>query len=108
MNNIEKKLDALIDALGFDAVEIPVFMAGHDVFSKAPIRTDIKITKRDVPVASAPTEANKPPIGLKPKRIHNLAREDEIISAMIRYLKDRKPIPPTWLNELRSLQTSRL
>jgi copper homeostasis protein CutC len=48
MNNIEKKLDALISALGFDVVETPVFMARPDGGDKVHIRTDIKIIKRDV------------------------------------------------------------
>jgi hypothetical protein len=50
MNNIEKKLDALIDALGFDVVESPVFMTRPDGIDAVHIRTDIKITKRDLPV----------------------------------------------------------
>jgi hypothetical protein len=50
MNNTEKKLDALIDALGFDVVETPVFMISPDGINKVHIRTDFKLTKRDVPV----------------------------------------------------------
>jgi hypothetical protein len=46
MNNTEKKLDALIDALGFDVVETPVFMARPDGGDKVHIRTDFKLTKR--------------------------------------------------------------
>ena len=50
MNNTEKKLDALIDALGFDVVETPVFMISPDGINKVHIRTEINLTKRDVPV----------------------------------------------------------
>jgi hypothetical protein len=60
MNNIEKKLDALIDALGFDLVEDPVFMARPDGTGKMHIRTDIKITKRNEPVVNDWHEAMVP------------------------------------------------
>lgn len=49
-NNIEKKLDALIDALGFDVEEVQgdVFLgcySGRDVYNKQAV--DYKITKRN-------------------------------------------------------------
>jgi hypothetical protein len=52
MNNTEKKLDALIDALGFDVEESAVFAVRPDGSDKMHIRTDIKLTERDVPVAN--------------------------------------------------------
>jgi hypothetical protein len=112
MNNIEKKLDALINALGFDLIEEPVFMANPDGTDKVHIRTDIKLTKRDEPTVDNKSwigqgPANKPPIGIPPKSIHDGAREEEIISAMIRYLKAKKVIPVSWLTELYELQGAR-
>ena len=52
MNNLEKKLDALIDALGFDAEKIKgeVFKgcySGRDIYITEVI--DYKLTKRDNP-----------------------------------------------------------
>jgi hypothetical protein len=58
MNNTEKKLDALIDALGFDVVETPVFMARPDGGDKVHIRTDIKLTKRNKPVRDCSVTGN--------------------------------------------------
>jgi hypothetical protein len=51
MNNTEKKLDALIDALGFDVEENDVFLVRTDGTDKQHLRTDIKLTERDKPVA---------------------------------------------------------
>jgi hypothetical protein len=109
MNNTEKKLDALINALGFDIVETPIFMISPDAIHKVHIRTDFKLVKRDVAVDDEPQEnANRPPIGLTPKHIHDASREEEIISAITRYLKAGNPIPPDWTTELRRLQVARL
>jgi hypothetical protein len=46
MNNTEKKLDALIDALGFDAEQVNVNPRRHDRYPSEPIY-DYKLTKRD-------------------------------------------------------------
>jgi hypothetical protein len=50
MNNIEKKLDALIDALGFDVeelqVEVPILRMSTDEKSTA-YTTNYKLTKRE-------------------------------------------------------------
>jgi hypothetical protein len=148
MNNTEKKLDALIDALGFDVEEKHVF--DNEAYTSANrrfnaikenyIQPEFKFTKRDEPVEENKTitvshalnmlckrdrdiinsfnnndsvddepqeNANRPPIGLTPKSIHDGVREEEIISAMIRYLKDRKAIPELWLSELNTLQADR-
>jgi len=43
----------------------------------------------------------KPPIGLKPKHIHDMERQIEILSAMKRYVKNGKTIPMEWINELK-------
>jgi hypothetical protein len=129
MNNTEKKLVALINALGFDVEEKHVFDA--DAYQRQccvysltclkakkedHIHPEFKFTKRDVPVVDDSIKlsdwigqgpANKPPIGIPPKSIHDGIREEEIISAMIRYLKDRKAIPDSWFTELYTLQAAR-
>jgi hypothetical protein len=46
MNNIEKKLDALIDALGFDVEMIDVNPRKYDRYPSEPIY-DYKLTKRE-------------------------------------------------------------
>tara|TARA_R110000851_G_scaffold191384_2_gene342006 strand:- start:672 stop:1067 length:396 start_codon:yes stop_codon:yes gene_type:complete len=130
MNNTEKKLDALINALGFDVEEKHVLdgVAYWDqcraysglLHLKANkedhIHPEFKFTKRDAPVDDDSIKvsdwigqgpANKPPLGIPPKTIHDGLREEEIISAMIRYLKDRKAIPDSWRTELDALQAAR-
>ena len=49
--------------------------------------------------------ASKPPLGLKPKYIHDKARIKEILDAMERYSYQRFPIPIEWVEELRELIT---
>jgi hypothetical protein len=121
MNNTEKKLDALIDALGFDVEKVvttvhpPHFTDMY--IEQGPVHTvNYKFTKRDAPVVDDSIKvsdwigqgpANKPPLGIPPKTIHDGLREEEIISAMIRYLKDRKAIPDSWRTELDTLQAAR-
>ncbi len=53
MNTTDKKLDALIDALGFDVEEVDVNPRRHDRYPSEPIY-DYKLTKRGVPVVDEP------------------------------------------------------
>lgn len=45
----------------------------------------------------------KPPLGLKPKWVHDGERKCEILEAMERYAKTEKPIPIEWIKELKEL-----
>lgn len=45
----------------------------------------------------------KPPLGLKPKYIHDKARVKEILDAIERYSYQRFPVPIEWIEELREL-----
>lgn len=45
----------------------------------------------------------RPPIGIKPRYIHDEERKQEIMDAMVRYSNAFKPIPVEWLDELRDL-----
>ena len=45
----------------------------------------------------------KPPLGLKPKRIHDKNRALEILEAMTRYIEDGSDIPKEWVEELKEL-----
>lgn len=47
-----------------------------------------------------------PPLGLKPKWIHDAQRIREIFEAMERYSDAEKPIPREWIDELRELVTN--
>ena len=49
------------------------------------------------------TAVPKPPLGLKPKYIHDKARVKEILDAMERYSYQRFPVPIEWIQELREL-----
>lgn len=44
-----------------------------------------------------------PPLGLKPRKIHDRDRMNEIISAIERYSEATMPIPKEWTDELRLL-----
>ena len=52
--------------------------------------------------------SQKPPIGLKPRYIHDGERIDEILRAIERYTDANMPIPRSWVNELRDLLKSDL
>lgn len=45
----------------------------------------------------------KPPLGLKPRNIHNAQRRQEIIEAMKRFTLAKTPTPAEWLEELETL-----
>jgi len=42
----------------------------------------------------------RPPLGLKPRNIHDEERKMDILNALIRYSEERKAIPLEWLREL--------
>jgi hypothetical protein len=44
--------------------------------------------------------AEKPPLGIRPKRFSVKERKLEILDACIRYVNALKPIPKEWLDEL--------
>jgi hypothetical protein len=49
------------------------------------------------------TNIVRPPLGLKPKWLHDSERKIDIIEAMERYAKVKKPIPIEWIDELKQL-----
>ncbi len=46
-----------------------------------------------------------PPLGLKPKCIHDEHRAIDISKAIVRYLNNRLPIPIEWVEEYNELRT---
>lgn len=50
-----------------------------------------------------PMCAEKPPLGLKPKRIYDRIRAVDILEAMSRYIYADKLIPKEWFYELMDL-----
>jgi hypothetical protein len=46
---------------------------------------------------------DRPPLGLKPRHIHDDARMLEIIYAIVRHEEARTPIPKEWWEEMRDL-----
>lgn len=46
---------------------------------------------------------NKPPLGLKPRWLHEKQRVKEICDAMERYAQARMPVPVEWITELKDL-----
>src|SRR6476646_7268944 len=51
-------------------------------------------------------QTTKPPIGLRPRWIHDQDRSLEIIDAARRYAEARKPIPVEWIDEFRELMVA--
>lgn len=49
------------------------------------------------------TAIPKPPLGLKPKYIHDKIRIKEILDTMERYSYQRFPVPIEWIEKLREL-----
>lgn len=49
-----------------------------------------------------------PPLGLKPRKIHDRDRMNEIISAIERYSEESMLIPKEWTDELRDLANPRI
>lgn len=47
----------------------------------------------------------KPPIGLKPRWVHDGDRIADIKDAITRYIYEKKDIPWEWIDELRDIQT---
>lgn len=47
--------------------------------------------------------SQKPPLGLKPRYIHDSQRIDEILCAIERYTDANMSIPKSWVEELRDL-----
>lgn len=49
----------------------------------------------------------KPPLGLKPRWLHDAFRTYDIVSALERYIEVRKPIPIEWVEEYNELAERR-
>lgn len=64
----------------------------------AQLREIVKFFEKPEPVAPV-----KPPIGLKPRKIHEQERGLEIVWAMQRYIDAGVEIPGEWLDELRQI-----
>ena len=50
----------------------------------------------------------KPPVGLKPRYVHDGERIDEILCAIERYTDANMSIPKSWIDELRDLLKANL
>ena len=42
---------------------------------------------------------NKPPLGIKPRHIHDQQRLSDIFDAILRYMTEGVPVPLDWLHE---------
>lgn len=61
---------------------------------------------RGEPIEYVPPMLPKPPLGLKPKRIHDAERVMEIDEAITRYLIAGADVPDEWMRERHDLLTS--
>lgn len=46
---------------------------------------------------------SKPPLGVKPRRIHDQGRLSDLFQAVLRYMTDGSPIPQEWIEEIDEL-----
>lgn len=58
---------------------------------------------RKMPEATEKPEPEKPPLGLKPRHVHDMERFVEIADAIHRYLAAGKSIPDEWIEELNDI-----
>ena len=49
----------------------------------------------------------KPPLGLKPRKIHDQDRMNELICAIERYSEASMPVPKEWTDELKDIVNQR-
>lgn len=49
------------------------------------------------------SELKKPPLGLKPRWVHDLRRVEDILDAIERYTDANMSIPKAWVEELKDL-----
>lgn len=47
--------------------------------------------------------SSRPPLGLKPRKLHDQHRQDQIEEAIERYMRDDKPLPLEWVEEYNEL-----
>lgn len=52
---------------------------------------------------SRPEQESRPPLGLKPRKIHNQQRIQEIVAAISRYTEVNKEFPVEWIEEYNDL-----
>ena len=63
---------------------------------------EMEITRK-TPEAPEKHEAEKPPLGLKPRYVHDMERFVEIADAIHRYIASGRSIPDEWVEELNDI-----
>ena len=58
---------------------------------------------RKMPEATEKPDSKKPPLGLKPRYVHDMERFVEIADAIHRYIAAGKSIPDEWVEELSNI-----
>lgn len=59
--------------------------------------------KDEDPDTNAGVKIDKPPIGIKPRKIHDFQRLTELFAAVLRYMEHEKKVPWEWVDEIRDL-----
>ena len=67
------------------------------------VNKDIQKAIQDAKGIGSGGFSQRPPVGLKPRYIHDGERIDEILRAIERYTDANMSIPKSWVDELRSL-----
>ena len=57
----------------------------------------------EYPDTNEGVKTGAPPIGIKPRRIHDLQRLTELFAAVLRYMEAEKKVPEEWVDEIRDL-----
>lgn len=73
---------------------------GFELSGSVPASRDSKDEDPDMDESPA---VDKPPIGIKPRKIHDFQRLTELFTAVLRYMESEKKVPWEWVDEIRDL-----
>ena len=99
---MKKQISVILEVESDDPIMI------SDEFIKGDLITELNCASNYYAVKSIGTieTTQKPPLGLKPKYIHEAERKQEICDAMMRYAEAKMPVPVEWVSELNGLLNS--
>ena len=78
----------------------------RDIAREFELNDSVPASKNDedeYPDTNEGVKTDKPPIGIKPRRIHDFQRLTELFAAVLRYMEAEKKVPGEWVDEIRDL-----
>ena len=70
--------------------------------ANAPAST-LKNDEDEYPDTNEGVKTDAPPIGIKPRKIHDFQRLTELFAAVLQYMESEKKVPWEWVDEIRDL-----